>query len=75
MDDGSVQERPPGRCLEGEVREREGGKVSVRSKNEMTCKIPTRGRDRGSQSIRCEVHAPPILLIAVTTKDREVLSL
>lgn len=55
--------------------EREGGKVSVRSKNEMTCKIPTRGRDRGSQSIRREVHAPPILLIAVTTRDREVLSL
>lgn len=55
--------------------EREGGKVSVRSKNEMTCKIPTRGRDRGSQSIRREVHAPPILLIAVTMRDREVLSL
>lgn len=76
-DDGSVRERPPGRCLSerGGGSEREGGKVSVRSKNEMTCKIPTRGRDRGSQSIRREVHAPPILLIAVTMRDREVLSL
>lgn len=75
-DDGSVRERPPGRCLSegGGARERVG-KSRSEAKMKWRARSLPGARDRGSQSIRREVHAPPILLIAVTMRDREVLSL